>query len=271
MNKKLLPLSLGFIIIILLNCCEEKTESDILLFVEPDKDYIKITKQERIDFTIKCQSTHEIKDFKIGTKTTEFSTNYFLDSTINRKSFEITYPFHIPQKYDKNEITVLFSVKDANSKEKKLAKKVIINKEEVLLSETTGHTFYSHLSEEADGYNLLENEPVFTTYDDSSDIHVYDASEDSLHGDNLSRRWETMADVKFVKYNDFDYANATNLTIEEAYQSGVKKEFVTDIQSDDIIISKINDKSPVAVKIVTVFDPDSTHKDRYIFNLKKEE
>ena len=270
MNKKLFFLSLiGAVLVGLFYSCEEKENSDILLFVEPDKNYIEIEKNERIDFTINCESNNKIRNFRIGTKSSDFATDYFYDTTINQKNFNLTYPYTVPEKYSQDEITVVFAVEDVNNKEKKLAKRIIIRKIDTLLNETTGHTLYSSLAEEADGYNLLQNKAIYTDYVDSSNIHIYDVSVDSIHGNSLSRRWETMTSVKFVKYNDFDYANATNVSLEEAYNSGVKKEFVSNIQTEDIIIANINDNTLVAIKITGVYDPDSTQDDRYIFNLKK--
>jgi hypothetical protein len=129
---------------------------------------------------------------------------------------------------------------------------------------------YSHLSDEnPDGYNLINQEPVFTLYADSSDVHIYDASFDSLHGNKISRRWETYGNVKFVKYNDFDYANATNVSLQTAYNSGVKKKFASNIQDDDIILVKVHDSYLIAVKVLAVFDPYGFKNDRYIFNIKK--
>jgi hypothetical protein len=270
MDKKIFFLSLiSAVLIGLLYSCEEKENSDILLFVEPDKNYIKIKKNERIDFTINCESNNKIRNFRIGTKSSEFATDYFYDTTINQKDFNLTYPYTVPEKYSQDEITVVFAVEDVNNKVKKLAKRIMIKKVDTLLIETTGHTLYSNLSEEADGYNLLQNKAVYTNYGDSSDIHIYDVSTDSIHGNSLSRRWETMTSVNFVKFNDFDYAKATNVSLEEAYKSGVKKEFVSDIQTEDIIIANISDSALVAIKIIGVYDPDSTQDDRYIFNLKK--
>lgn len=253
----------------LLYSCEEKENSDILLFVEPDKSYIEIAKNERIDFKIDCKSNKKIKNFRIGKKSSDFAIDYFYDTTINQNNFNLTYSYTVPDKYTEDEISVVFAVKDVNNKEKKLAKKITITKIDTLLNETTGHTFYSKLSEKADAYNLLENEAIYTNYSDSSDIHIYDVSTDSINGNNLSRRWETMTNSNFVKFNDFDYANATNVSLEEAYNSGVKKEFVSDIQTENIIIAKINETELVAIKVTGVHDNDSTQNDRYIFNLKK--
>jgi hypothetical protein len=268
-NKFLLISLIGAILIGLLCNCEEKESSDILLFVDPDKNYIKIEKNDRIDFTIKCESNKKIRKFRMGTKSSDFAIDYFFDTTINQNNFNINYPYTVPKESTQDEITVVFAVENVNNKEKKLAKRIMITKADTLLNETTGHTLYSNLSEEADGYNLLQNKAVYTNYSDSSDIHIYDLSTDSIHGNNLSRRWETMTSVNFVKFNDFDYSNATNVSLKEAYNSGVKKEFVANIQTEDIIIANINDDTLVAIKITGVYDPDSTQDDRYIFNMKK--
>jgi hypothetical protein len=175
----------------------------------------------------------------------------------------------VPASSDKKEITLVFTGKNEQEQQQQLAKSIEIERIDTLLSETTGHTFYSHLSEEADGYNLLKKKPVYTSYADSSDIHIFDASTDSIHGNQLSGRWETMADAQFVKYGDFDYANATNISIERAFSSGTKKSFVADLHDDDIILVKLEDAPLMAIKIMAVLDQDGTLNDRYIFNLKK--
>ncbi len=248
--------------------CEEKKDSDFLLFIKPESQYLQVNEKERIDFSIECTSSGKITNFRIGEKSSDYATDYFFDTIPESKDLNFDYTYYVPENAPE-EITLLFHVENETGKEAQLARKLFVSKVDTLLKETTGHTFYSALSEEADGYNLLEKQPVFTAYADSQDVHIYDASADSLHGDNLSGRWETKTDVKFVKYNDFDYANATNLSIQNAYESGIKKEFAGNIRDNDLIILNIQNKALAAIKVIAVFDPDSTHNDRYIFNMKK--
>ena len=61
---------------------------------------------------------------------------------------------------------------------------------------------------------------------------------DTSDSDVLLRKWLSPASSRFVRYNGFDYANATNFTVKEAFNSGIKHEFLSDIKKDDIYINK---------------------------------
>lgn len=82
-----------------------------------------------------------------------------------------------------------------------------------------------------------------------------------------------MAGLKFIRFNDFDYANASYLSVRKAFEVGIKNPILDNIKEDDIILTKLNrssiDSGYVAIRIVYVIDSDSTLNDRYIFNVKK--
>jgi len=142
-----------------------------------------------------------------------------------------------------------------------------------LLSETSGHQMFSHNSTNYDAYNLLTGLPLHSQLSDSSIIHIIDASIDSVNHNTLSRKWMSFANLQFVKFNDFNYANATISSIKNAYNAGLKNQFVDNLTDEDIIITKLGNSSIdtgfIAIKIINIIDADSTINDKYIFNIKK--
>ena len=96
---------------------------------------------------------------------------------------------------------------------------------------------------------------------------------DSLHVDSsLSRTWISPANLKFVRYNNFDYANATSSSVKNAYKSGVKVDHLNNISTNDIILTYIPSLSEetayYAIKIIYIIDDVGVEQDKYIFNIK---
>ena len=80
--------------------------------------------------------------------------------------------------------------------------------------------------------------------------------------------WVSSSGLSFAKFNSFDHANATSQTLENAYEISLKQEFVDNIVSDDIIITKIANKY-IAIKLIYVIDDIGAEDDRYIFSIKQ--
>jgi len=116
---------------------------------------------------------------------------------------------------------------------------------------------------EFNSYNLITGT---ATYNTDTTSHISDNT-DSI-SDILSREWISNSGLLFSKNNSFDYANATLEGVKDTYDNSVKKEFVDQINSGDIIISKIEDNHLV-IKIIYVIDELNSEDDRYIFSIKK--
>jgi hypothetical protein len=133
---------------------------------------------------------------------------------------------------------------------------------------------FSHASTGFDAYNLATGHPLHSESSDSSVMNILDLTNDTVNPTVLLRKWGSPAGNKFVRFNDFDYANATLNMLRNSYTAGIKNDFVENISSGDIILTKIGnsliDTGYVAIKVVFVIDEDSTQLDRYIFNLKKQ-
>lgn len=77
-----------------------------------------------------------------------------------------------------------------------------------------------------------------------------------------------------VRFNGFDYANATNVSVRNAFNSGVPVEELTSVAVNDIIIVKLgslpaNVSHYAAVRVTDILDEaGSADNDRYTFNMK---
>ncbi|MBK9673239.1 MAG: hypothetical protein IPO70_13640, partial [Bacteroidetes bacterium] len=141
----------------------------------------------------------------------------------------------------------------------------------VLLSETTGHQIFSAKSlNHKDAYNLETNAVVWSQLADSTDQDIKDFIADTT--DALSFSWVSPAHGKFVRFNGFDYPNATDVTAENAYTSGAKLDIIDNLQINDIIIVKLGSVSAekyVVIKITAIADAPGREFDTYTFSIKK--
>lgn len=200
-------------------------------------------------------------------------TTFILDTSFSSENFSFLFEYVLPSDPDTAVYNFYFTISDnaGNSS----TKAIIVNlfPIDVILTETSGHEFFSHTSNKDDGYSLSYCLPMNTANDDTNLIHVADCTLDSINYNTLSRTWKTFSTNKFVRYNDFNYANATSSMLRSSYLSGLKRSTVDNIQSGDVILTKTGnpavDTGFVAIKILFVIDDDSSLVDRYVFSIKK--
>jgi hypothetical protein len=248
--------------------CQKINEKAVIL-LSPFDLYIQAAPQEVVLIDITCNSPFELKRFIIKSRIEGGFSHTELDTIISGKDYYLPFEYQVPEITDTADITLEFNLFDA-SNEKVINFRVIqVLPSYVFLTETAGHVIYSGNSELQNGYNLLTGERQFLHLVDSSQVHIADTS----NNETLLKRWVSPAAVKFVKFNDFDYANCTNLTAKEAYNSGVKFDFLNNIAEGDIYICKIRTpdlkESYPVIRIVDIFDESGSESDRYVFNIKK--
>ncbi len=255
------------IVMLLFVACNDD-EDPTLLHVHPVNSYMAVKMKDVVSFNIEGTSVNNLKSFTINSKADQEYSQTILDSTISGNSFFLFYELKVPvYEKDKVDLKLSFIIEDDKGNQSRIGKVLYVTGEDILV-ETAGHVFYSHASEKHDAYDLLEEEPVYTELYDSASIHIMDVSVDSIDGNTLKRKWKSPAGIKFVRFNDYDYANANYETLRNAYLAGVKNDYLQNIMSEDIILTK-TDSSYMAIKISAVYDMDSTDMDRYVFNIKK--
>jgi|SaaInlStandDraft_1057018.scaffolds.fasta_scaffold75314_2 hypothetical protein len=245
--------------------CKKEVADYINISFSPTEQYEIRNSREMIDFSIKVSSNIELSELVI----VQIVNNSIIDTMYHEpiSGLEKTelYNYTCPDisSLDTSEVKLIFYCSNTNGDVNQRAKVFSLVSETVYLSETTGHTMFSSNSTEFNAYNLYEGIPMFNS---DSTSHISDNT-DSI-SDVLSRKWVSMSSLEFSKNNSLDYANVTSNDLENAYNSSLKKEFVENIQSSDIIITLINE-TYIVIRIDQVIDDVGSQNDRYIFSIKK--
>lgn len=266
-------IGLSFIVLLLLNACNEK-ESGTYMTILPNSYIIEAQANNIIRFKVTGKSDETIQRFTMRYQTDNEFETVLVDSAINASGFYIMYELKVPEYLQNNVQATIYFESIAGAKVVSTYRKLYITSERKL-EEVAGNVLYSSLSGEQNGYNLINTLPLYAALSDSSEIHIADASVDSIHGDNISRQWNSPAGISFVRYNDFDYANATINDLYPSFQSGIKREFISNLTDNDIILVSypvshaLKTLEYAAIRINQVIDDEGTLNDRYLFSIKK--
>jgi len=267
-----LRILLLFLIVAFINACKDD-ESPLLLFVTPGDVNIYAGTNEVITFKITCISnTSSLQNLVISEKVGDSYTVTIHDTALSGSERNIYFEYLTDYYIVTTEILLNFDLSDQND-QVRLTKLIIVEGNSLLI-ETAGHVMYSHESNLQDGYNLLIGTPLYTELSELNMIHIMDASVDSINGDILSKKWISPAGIKFVRYNDFNYANATKESVKQGYEIGIQHDYITNLEDEDIILTKIYDQidsvnTYIAIKLVGIEDNDLTDQDLYRFNIKR--
>lgn len=268
MKSKLFFLSL-FTAAILFSCKKDK-DSKPIVSVYPDPMYIYGNVNDLISFRITIDSDVRLSRFSITIQPDNQTPFKIYDTVLNTKGAVIYYYYRLPLAYAGKSIIFNFKADDENGNSGSDLKRVFVNlTSAVSLTETAGHRIYSNLSTQPDAYDLETNSPQFSTVGDSTLRDIQDMSGTDT---TLSRSWKSPAGGKFVLFNGFDYANATDSSVYNAYVAGVKLTLLNNIQVGDIVITKLGSVSTnkyVLMRITDIIDAPGKNGDYYEFTIKK--
>lgn len=272
--KRLFYITIISCVSLLYFSCSDTTDNTPVIVISPNSLHFQANTNDVIPFIIKIQSNVTLKEFKIFFKI-DGSVNPFntlLDTNLaGSKGFNYEYDYFVSLSQSAKILDFKFTLYDYNGNSWDLMRYADIQNNSVLLTETTGYTMYSKYSGKPDGFDIETGTPQFSSQANDSllDIMDYDTiSKDSL----LGLAWTSKTGAKFVRFNGFDYANATNVTASNAYDAGTKLSIISNLTVGDIIITETmkGQKSTIAViKITGIYDIQGTVNDRYEFNMKK--
>ena len=257
--------SLILYFILIFSSCKKEVADFINISFTPTDQYEIRKSGDIISFSIKLSSNNELSELVI----VQIVNNSIIDTLLIRpiSGLERMEPYNYTcpdiSSLDTSEVKLIFYCSNADGDINERAKVFSVVSENVYLSETTGHTMYSSNSNEFNAYDLLNGLPMYSS---DSTFHISDNT-DSI-SDILSREWVSMSGLSFTKVNQFNYAHATLEGIENAYNTNLIKEFVDNIETDNIIIAKI-ENNYVIIKIMQVIDDVGSENDRYVFNIKQ--
>jgi hypothetical protein len=259
---------LFFLSLVLFSCQKENEKAVILL--SPLDIHIAAKSSDVVVIQVKCSSPFEMKRLVIYSRVEGGYAQTELDSSISGKEFSFPFEYMVPDLTDSTSITLEFALYDDTNEKVSNYRVINVIPSYTYLVETAGHELYSGKSGKQNGYNLLTGVPNYLHLSaDSADVHIADTT----NSETLLNRWVSPAGAEFVKFNGFDYANSTNISVKEAWSAGLKLEFINKLEVGDIYITKIRsgeiDQVYRVLKITGIVDLAGSESDRYVFNIKK--
>ncbi|MCB9363022.1 MAG: hypothetical protein H6587_00485 [Flavobacteriales bacterium] len=263
-SKKLVVLLLT--VLFFIGCKKNTEEANEGITITPVDNYFEKQPGNIINFTVKFESRKELVKYRITETIDNSNSTTIKEENISGKNYLDWFDYTVPQfeDYGTHDIKLVFSAFDIDGNSMNRAKVIYVNIEERILAEYSGNNMYSSLTNQFNAYDLLTSTPKYSS---DSTSHIIDLSVTNPN-DTLSRSWASPYGIKFVKHNSFDYGNATDLTVQNAYNSGIKNDTLRNLATDDVILTKIND-SYVALKLIYVIDDPGKTNDKYIFSIKR--
>lgn len=254
--------------------CKKDKNSKPVVSVSPEPLYIYGNVGDLIAFKIYVNSDFALNKFVITGQADNETPHLLLDTAITTKGTSFTYYYRLPLNLAGKSIVLDFKAEDSNGMTGESAKRVFVTAlsavQPVALTESSGHRMYSNLSlTNQDAYNL---ETKMAENSMTADTASRDIQDMSASSSTLSLSWKSPAGGKFVVFNSFDYANATDSSTISAYSAGVKYSILYNLQLNDIIITKLGSVSTnkyVVMRITDIVDAVGKDGDYYEFTIKK--
>lgn len=264
-------LLLYFLSVFLLYSCEDEQESEMIMIIKPD-ELAKMAKAgEKILYTIETYSNSgNIRNLKFTTYDPVNGMLGILDSVTDRSRVRFDFQYTVPQFTDTTDIKIRFEAVDEWGYSVSVQRYLKVAGGEIILKELTGITLYSSASGRPDAFNIGQEQLVNShTVEGDSLLDIYAWQDSTADLSVLSREWRSGSGLKFTRFNGFNYSTATRLSVENAYASGIKLNYIADIKADDVILFGNDRRALGIIKLIYVFDDPGAADDRYIFNLKK--
>ncbi|MBK8226343.1 MAG: hypothetical protein IPK70_04105 [Flavobacteriales bacterium] len=253
-----------------------KRGNDIpVLTVSPSSPVIAVTSGNVVAFRILGSSDKSsLSRLTITSKRDNDFTVTVVDTSLSGSAFSWDWEYEVPHAAAAYSTKLTFDLYEEDGDRMSARRTLSVSLGATLLTETTGHQLYSRNSaiQGESAFDLEERVPVLYTVDSTRrDIQDNPASASDTQ---LSRSWISPAGGRMVRFNGFDYANATNVSVRNAFNSGVPLEEMSSIAVNDIIIVRLgslpaNVSHYALIRITDILDVDGTaDNDRYTFNLK---
>jgi hypothetical protein len=261
------------VLVALLFCgCKKDKEASPLLFITPDDIVLNYSMGQVVTFTIKASTPVGFSNLTISYKEQGTFSQTIIDSTLSGvANFNWNYEYKIPSQATAYVMDIYFNFTDKNGTVLSGARRINVSVNNSTLSEYSGNVFYSKKSGHEDSYNLINRVALYSNVAATSVRDIQnDGTYDSV--DSLARSWVSPSGSKFVRFNGYDYDNATYASVVNTYDSGVKVDTIKNLQQGDILFTKVtrnNVDSYMVLKLTSIFDLTGASNDTYIFSIKK--
>lgn len=253
--------------------CKKDKDTSPIVSVSPEPLYYYGNVGDLVTFKVTVSSEIALSKVTITSTVDNETPNLALDSSVSSIGTTFNFYFRIPTNLAGKSVVFDFKAENSKGKTGGTAKRLYIAaaaaSPAIVLTETAGHLMYSNTSVNHDAYNLETNSGEFSLTADTASRDIQDYSGTNT---TLSKEWRSPAGGKFVLYNGFDYANATDSTAISAYTTGVKYSVLYNLAVGDIIITKLGSVSTnkyAVIRITDIVDVAGKDNDYYEFKIKK--
>lgn len=273
MKRKILILPLFFLICCssLLSCSEDEVSGDPVFITT---DIMGITSvysntYQKIKIEISSIDT-ELSRLAISSYDNLRGNISLLDSALSTKKLSYEYLYKVPMlPRDSVTVTLRIAASDKNGYTQEVSRRLFIIAQDYRLEEVAGITLYTNeIKDHPNGICLEDLRPLTVSMADSAAIDIY-TYVDEDHPETLTKEWRSNTDIYFARANQFDYANATNRSVAEAFGNAVANPRISRIEKDDIILVGRGNQAVGAIKVVQLYDEPGSENDRYLINIKK--
>lgn len=257
---------LSFLILALF-ACGEKTNDYPVLSINPESLIIQASRGEFITFHVITESDYKLQRFVVSEKLKGSNERNIYDTILLGFNAAFYFDYFTPLHYSDQDIILTFRSLNEEGYETRKSRKILIS--DTLFTEAAGQHIYSAKGAGECAFNLLETEAISCTLYDSI-MDIVDIEVDTLSND-LDLIWGSPSGCEFVRFNEFDYGNATLQGTRDGFEAGNKITEVSDLDRDDILLVKVNRSSPsryFVLKITGIIDEEGVDDDYYEFNLK---
>ena len=289
--RKLIPVLLTMISVLVSGCFNEDDATTVAIYAEPSSKLVKPGDMVYLDVYVTTLN-NAVTDVTMTTFDSEHGREEIHKTNPQVKSYQERIIWQIPaMSSDTTLIEVNICAKDDPGVSNDLTLMMMATGgSSCMLQERSGFTIYSPMSGKPDAFSFTTLQPLQSSSGskDCDLMFIHDGN-----GDTLPLTWGTATDIVYCKANNYDYAGATWAGVQSVFTNSLRSDSVTGLQIDDIILigreqftedddsEEVEDKNTEdskvgslklstlgVIKIMAIYDEEGVNNDRIVFNLK---
>lgn len=257
-------------LLIVLSSCKKSVEDPLLLTINPRNLILDVEGGKNIPLTIGGAGPKSLTRFKIEVQDNNTKT-VILDSALSwGKNFNLSYNYYIPARSTAYSLILFFTLLDSDGNTAHTSRTLNVSPATESLTSLSGLKMATKNSGNPDAYDLLNNMALISNVDAVALQDMVDVANVSDPA-QVSHSWNSNNGAKFLKFDSFDYANATKASIQAAYATGTSQSQVTNIQAGSIVLIQTLRNNTIhyyAIQVVSINDDTVGTNDFYLFNMK---
>ena len=256
-------LSILLIFALLGAACERESEADnVVIFVKPSATTVNGGEKIYFDITSKTIN-QQLNRLTIESFDSINGEVLLYDEELSEKSISFRYVYDAPiVETPTLEVELTFTSWDNLGNKQWIRYNVEVVSAMEGLDELTGIALYSPNSNKEDAFSFRLMQRVKSREAEDGDVDIY-VEADAAEENTLGRSWGSKTGVRFCKANNFNYAAASQLSIESVYNNSITSAKISDLEIEDIILVGNDRGALAAIRIVNIYDDEGSTFDRY--------